>query len=255
MASQLTTKDRKGKETKNMKFLIMAAGRGTRISRHIQDKPKCCIEFEGEALIKRTIRVLKNLNLGEVGIVLGYKSDEVLKIIDDLNIKAFYNPFFDVTNSIASLWFAREFISTKEDLVILNGDLYLETNLVEHLMEAKKFPVLLSDSSRIEEADYRFVWQGDILERFGKEIPNHETTGEYVGIGRIGEENISSFVARMHEMINSQQSGKWWEDVLFSFVGPEMNIFIKDIKGAFWAELDYIEDFHRVESYLKDKQR
>lgn len=237
-----------------MKLLIMAAGRGTRISRHIQDKPKCCIEFEGEPLIRRTIRILTELDMGEIGIVLGYQSHEVLKAIGDFPIKVFYNPFFDVTNSIASLWFAREFISTEKDLIVLNGDLYLNKDLLKHIVEEKKLPVFLGDSSRIKEADYRFGWENNFLRKFGKELSNDETTGEYVGIGRIGKKNMATFVTRMNEMISSQQSGKWWEDILYSLIVSGMDVFVKDIKGTFWAELDYIEDFHRVEDYLKNKK-
>ncbi len=87
----------------------MAAGKGTRISRHIHGRPKCCVEFQGEPLIKRTVRLLTEMNIGEIGIVTGYQAGEVLKSIGNYQVANFYNPFFDVTNSIASLWFARDF--------------------------------------------------------------------------------------------------------------------------------------------------
>ena len=56
----------------------------------------------------------------------------------------------------------------------------------------------------------------------------------------------------MDEMINSQQSGKWWEDVLYSFIGTGTDVYVKDVAGTFWAEVDCIEDFRRVEKYLVD---
>ena len=72
-------------------------------------------------------------------------------------------------------------------------------------------------------------------------------------IGKIDNNFIFKFMHMMDEMINSQQSSKWWEDVLYSFIGTGTDIYVKDISGTFWAEIDYIEDFKRVEKYLMDK--
>ena len=37
----------------------------------------------------------------------------------------------------------------------------------------------------------------------------------------------------------------WWEDVLYSFVG-ERPIYVEDVAGRFWAEVDFIEDYERI---------
>ena len=37
----------------------------------------------------------------------------------------------------------------------------------------------------------------------------------------------------------------WWEDTLYTQVG-ETDIHVIDIKGLFWSEIDYIEDYFRV---------
>lgn len=231
----------------------MAAGRGTRISRHIHGKPKCCVEFGGEPIIHRTVRVLNEMKINEIGIVTGYKSGEVLKRLEEFQVVKFYNPFFDITNSIVSLWFARDFFSTSNDVMIMNADLFIEEALINAILHEAKLPLFLADSSRKDEADYRFTWQSDVLNRFGKGIPDDEASGEYVGIGKISSNFIPQFIRRMDEMISSQQSGEWWEDVLYSFIGSGTDIYVKDIAGTFWAEIDYIEDFRRVENYLADK--
>jgi choline kinase len=31
----------------------------------------------------------------------------------------------------------------------------------------------------------------------------------------------------------------------------QKNVFIKDINGLFWAEVDYIEDYERIKAYLE----
>jgi len=237
-----------------MKVIIMAAGRGTRITRHIHGKPKCCVEFVGEPLIHRTVRILTEMKIGEIAIVTGYQSGEVLKAMGNFRVAKFYNPFFDVTNSIASLWFARDFLSTPDDVLFMNGDLFVEKELISSIVDETNLPLFLADSSRIEDADYRFQWEDNILKKYGKELPNEETTGEYVGIGKIDKRFILKFNAKMDEMINSQQSERWWEDILYSFIGTGIDVYVKDIKGIFWAELDFIEDFQRIEKYLNQNK-
>jgi choline kinase len=238
-----------------MKVLIMAAGRGERISRHIHGKPKCCLEFEGEALIHRTVRILNGMGIDEIAIVTGYQSGVVIKELEEFQTVRFYNPFFDVTNSIASLWFARDFFTTSDDVLIMNGDLFIDEELIESILGESRLPVFLADSSRTDEADYRFVWDDDKLKRYGKGIPDDEASGEYVGIGRIDSAFVIKFLQKLDEMINSQQHSKWWEDVLYSFIGTGTEIYVKDIAGIFWAEVDYIEDFKRVEKYLAARKQ
>jgi len=43
----------------------------------------------------------------------------------------------------------------------------------------------------------------------------------------------------------------WWEDVLYS-MASERPVIAKDVDGAFWAEVDYIEDYLRIQEYYKE---
>ena len=37
----------------------------------------------------------------------------------------------------------------------------------------------------------------------------------------------------------------WWEDVLYSYVG-EREVYVNDINGMFWDEVDYIDEYERI---------
>ena len=230
-----------------MKIIIMAAGRGTRISRHLQGKPKCTIDINGEPLIHRTLKLLSQMPNTEVSVVTGYNEQTVLDSIKDYKFRNFYNPFFDITNSIVSLWFAKDFIPVDEDLVVMNGDVFFEKTVLDIIYSEQKNPMMLADSSRIIEADYKFNWSKDgVLKKYGKDLSEKDTTGEYVGFAKISKEFLPEFKSRLSKMINSQDHHKWWEDVLYSFTSEGRDIHVKDIKGTFWAEVDYIEDYERI---------
>ena len=150
---------------------------GTRISRFIEERPKCMVDIGGTTLISYTVDLLREKGVGEITVAVGYKADLIMDELKDKNVCFAYNPFYDVTNGIASMWFAKEHL-TEEETIIMSGDVYLEPEIIDILISSGKDPVLLADSSRIIEADYRYNYQNGILKKFGKDLSIAETTGE-----------------------------------------------------------------------------
>lgn len=226
-----------------MKALIMAAGRGTRISRYIDGKPKCTVDIGGMSLIENTIKQLNKSGICDIAIVLGYNGKAIEKLLRGYNVKFYYNYFYDVTNSIASAWMAKDFI--KDDILILNGDVFFEQDLLQKILNEKMSPVLFCDNTRKEEADYKFYYENNKLIKYGKELSGKDITGEYIGIAKINKEFIDIFKSQLEKMIKNQKHNLWWENVLYSLINKH-DIYVKDIKGMFWAEVDYIEDYERI---------
>ena len=46
-------------------------------------------------------------------------------------------------------------------------------------------------------------------------------------------------------MIDRQEHSVWWENVIYSMTGQQP-VFVEDVDGQFWAEVDYIEDYERI---------
>lgn len=227
-----------------MKVLLLAAGRGTRISRYLSGNPKCTVNIGDEKLIQYTIKMLNKKGITDIAMVLGYRADVIKEALKEYNIKFYYNPFFDVTNSIASAWFAKDFICN-DDILIMNADVFLEEDLIDYILTKKDSPIMYADGSRKEEADYKFKYKDGILLKYGKELENDDISGEYVGIGQFSKEFISEFNVKLEEMINNQQHSVWWENVIYE-LSKNQPIKVEDIAGKFWAEVDYIEDYERI---------
>lgn len=233
-----------------MKALIMAAGKGTRISRHIGGKPKCTLNIgNGLTLIEDTVEKLRDGGISEIALVLGYQADVIRDLLADKQVAFFYNPFFDVTNSIASAWFAMDFI-LGDDILILNGDVFFESSILDMILETSQNPVLFSDETRKEEADYKLYYENGRLLKYGKDLQGDDITGEYIGIARINNDLLPLFCRRLEALINEQKHNCWWEDVLYS-LSQEIPINVKDVGGLFWGEVDYIEDYNRIMEYRK----
>lgn len=221
---------------------------GTRISAQIHGLPKCLVDIGGVPLIHNTIHKLKEYNIEEIGIVVGYKSDLVMEQLKNEGVQFFFNPFFDITNSIASLWFAREFLKDDEDCLLLNGDVYFEKKLLDLILHEKKDPVLFFDKRRKFEGDYRFYIEGAKLMKHGKQLLPEETSGEYIGVAKIEKNFLPMFRERLDGLMKSQMHHLWWENILYSFL-EEREIFVEDVNGLFWGEVDCLEDYQRILHY------
>lgn len=234
-----------------MKALLLAAGKGTRISRYLQGNPKCTVDIAGTPLIIYTINMLKKKGITDIAIVTGYRHEVIEDLVAKENVKIYYNPFYDVTNSIASAWFAKDFLKN-DDVMIMNADVFCEEVIYDKLLTLKESPVMLADSTRKEDADYKFYYENNRLIKYGKELTGDDITGEYVGIAKLDKTFVPTFMNKLEEMINTQEHSVWWENVLYSMIG-ERDVLVHDIAGNFWAEVDYIEDYQRILKFCDGK--
>jgi choline kinase len=237
-----------------MKVLIMAAGVGSRISRHLHGQPKCCVDVGGKPLIRNTFEQLNKKGLHEIAIVTGYQERYIQEALEGFQFARYFNPFYRVTNSISSVWFARDFLIGEEDIMIMNGDVFMEDAIIDLVLHEQRSPVMLCDSSKIEDADYRFYWEGDLLKKYGKELNNEETTGEYVGIGKLNARDKSIFRQRVIDYVAKEDYSCWWEDVIYRAINEGKNVYVNNISGHFWAEVDYIEDYERIRKFIANNR-
>lgn len=228
-----------------MRAIILAAGKGTRISRYLSGKPKCTVDIGEEILIEYTVKLLKKKGIQDIAIVVGYNSKMIMNLLMKYSVQFYENPFFDVTNSIASLWFAKDFLNIKDDYIIMNGDVFLEEALLEEILNEKDSPVLFADGSRKESADYKFKYEGGILKKYGKELKGEDISGEYIGVGKFDAEFSLVFQENLEHMIFSQKHNVWWENVIYD-MSKTKYVYIHEIQGKFWAEVDYFEDYERI---------
>ncbi|MDD3334346.1 MAG: phosphocholine cytidylyltransferase family protein [Eubacteriales bacterium] len=233
-----------------MKCLILAAGRGTRISRFLGGAPKCTVDLGGIPLIRHTVEALQREGVTDIALAVGYQQDVIRQVLHGLEVQYFHNPFYDVTNSIASAWFARDFLKD-DDVMIMNGDVFLEDALLTQVLGEPKSPVMFADDSRREEADYKFFYRNGLLEKYGKELSGADITGEYIGLAKLSRQHLPSFVRRLETMIAQSQHSLWWENVLYAHL-DEQPVYVENTDERFWAEVDYVEDYERILAFLKE---
>ena len=232
-----------------MKAFILAAGKGSRISKYIPNIPKCTVDVGGEPLIRRTVEMLLKNNI-EPTVIVGYRYKEIERVLAGLPVHIVYNPFYDVTNSIGSLWMAENAGRfTEEDCIVANGDVYWSQEILDFMLKQTEEVFLLADSDRVYDGDYFFGTENGMLRRYGKELTLEERDCEYTGIAVMKASFVPVFLEKLNELIDAQCHGKWWEDAIYNLC-KSRDIPVKDIRGCFWAEVDFIEDYRRILDHI-----
>lgn len=234
-----------------MKAILMAAGIGSRISRAVS-KPKSTLDVGGVPLIARTVDMLIAEGV-EVAVVVGFKSAEVRQALQGRDVRFFVNPFYRVTNSMASLWFAREFLDG-DDVLLANADVFWGEGMYEDLMSDTNDIVMLGDESRVDVGDYFFLVEDGLIRGFGKELERADRTTEYVGIARVAGHMVPQFRQRLEALVVAERYDLWWENVLYEHI-DETPVHVRDMSDFFWAEIDYIDDYQRILDYIRTGDR
>lgn len=235
-----------------MKAFLLAAGRGTRISRMIEEIPKCTLPVGDEPLIRYTANMLLESGF-ELIVCVGFKQQKIIEALDGLPVTYYSNPFYEVTNSIASLWFAREEI--KSDMIIINADVYITKNILNSLMADKRDAVMMIDSTRVKTGDYFFsTTDNGCIVKYGKDLPIQIRSCEYVGLAKVSHNFIGGFRERLNSLIDNSQYTMWWENVLYSFAETK-EIHTLDVGGEFWAEIDFFDDYERILNHIEKDRK
>ncbi len=119
-----------------MNLFILAAGKGERLWPLTKNTPKSLLDLgDGTTLLNRQLSSAINSKIfNEIFLITGYLHEKIEEAIkkyqSSVNINTIYNPFYDITNNLVSLWTARCELS-KDDFMITNGDNLYKNHVVK----------------------------------------------------------------------------------------------------------------------------
>lgn len=243
-----------------MKAIILAAGQGTRLRPHTDNKPKCMVELAGKPMLHRQLEVLRNGGITEIVIVGGYKADK----LEATNTTIVINPNYDSTNMVSTLFCAQHHMQDGEDLLIAYGDIVYEPKVLQSLI-ATNAPIAIGVDrqwqrlwqARMEDplADAETLKLTDtsrITELGKKPTSLEEIQGQYMGLIKIRGDFISTFKNFWHQLDkNAIYDGKDFNNM---YMTSFLQLLIDngfEARAAFtdngWVEVDTVEDLEHYE--------
>jgi len=186
------------------------------------------------------ISLAKQSGFTDICVVTGFLHEQIEQAVQDIpGVTIVYNPFYAVTNSIASLWFARDYL--EGGVVIANSDVVVAPELFADIVDLDTPAAVMIDSSKLSEADYRVATFNDRVVMMSKEL--NTFTGEYVGITKLAGPAAKELCVRTESMIHAGQIDEWYENALVHMIlNDDFELRAHDVARWAWTEVDTVDD-------------
>lgn len=226
-----------------MTYIVLAAGKGSNLHPLTLKYAKTSFKLdENTTVLQRMVRsIRKNDKNAEIVVVVGYKADVIKAELDGENVKFVMNPFYEVTNSISSVWFAREYLE-RENVAIVNGDAVFSDEIItKYLVKPTDHPYVLVDSSYSCPGAYNAVVKDDQVLVMSKKLENF--TAKYCCMTKLDPVSSRLMKEEIDSMINENMYDQYFEDSLVQMIMfHDFQLFCEDIAGEKWAEVDSVDD-------------
>ena len=235
-----------------MKAVILAAGVGKRL-RSITEDPKCLLEIDGVTLLERYLTALAKVDILDIVLVVGYKKEMITEFAAGLNfqgnIRFIENPDF-TKGSILSLYQARDALD--RDVLLMDGDVYFETRMLDKLVRANQENLVAIDSTSTSSGEEMMVGvkDGRIRDMKRNLAAGYDMVGEAVGFYKFSKQAGEELKKILEEQVELLRYDLGYEDILpLLFQRARFEPVIVD--GLKWAEIDFEEDIYRAENLAR----
>lgn len=226
-----------------MTYIILAAGKGNNLQPLTLKYAKTSYKLDEETtVLQRMVRSIRKADKNaEIVVVVGYKAENIKKELDGENVVFVMNPFYEVTNSISSVWFARDYLE-RENVAIVHGDAVFSDEIVRsYLTVPTDHPYVLVDSSHVRPGAYNAVTQDNQVLVMSKKLENFNA--KYCCMTKLDPVSSRLLKEEIDSMINSNMYDQFFEDSLVQMIMfHDFQLFCEDIAGKKWSEVDTVDD-------------
>lgn len=226
-----------------MTYIILSAGKGVKLQPLTLNHPKSLYKLDDKTtILQRLVRKIRKYDAeAEIVVVVGYMYNQIQKELEDDNVKFVHNPFYSVTSSMGSLWFAKDFLQ-RENVTIVNGDIVASDKLIQDVVcKHTDYPYVLLDSTHKDANKYNVQVQGDLVCVMSKNLTEFE--GNYASITKLDAVSSRFLLEQLNQMVNEEMYNLFFEDALVQMIFQKnFELYYKDIKDYQWTEVDCVDD-------------
>ena len=226
-----------------MTYIILSAGKGVKLQPLTLNHPKSLYKLDDKTtILQRLVRKIRKYDAeAEIVVVAGYMYNQIQKELEDDNVKFVHNPFYSVTSSMGSLWFAKDLLQ-RENVTIINGDIVASDDLVKDVIcQHTDYPFVLLDSTHKDANKYNVQVQGDLVCVMSKNLSQY--LGNYASITKLDAVSSRFLLEQLNQMVNDEMYNLFFEDALIQMIFNEnFELYYKDICEYQWTEVDTVDD-------------
>lgn len=226
-----------------MRAILLAAGMGTRLRPLTLETPKPLIKINGESMIERQIKFLKEIGINEIIVVTGYLKEKFNFLKQKYGVNIIYNDKYDVYNNLYTMYLVKDYL---KDSYVIEGDIYLKRNFLKKNM---------NESSYFSAIKYSYNNEWILRINDDNKILKIETgseDGQYImcGVSYWSEKDARFIVNKLDEYMNREGFNElFWDDIIKDNINF-MDIKIEKLNTDDVYEIDSLEDLKKLEKQL-----
>lgn len=229
------------------KAIILNAGESRRLRPLTDDMPKCLLKLNNTTILEHQLNSLKELGILEIVLVVGYHSEMIIQKVEeswfDSTPTFVYNPIYHKTNTVYSLWLARN--EMNKDFIFLNGDVVFHPEVPRRLIDCKHDACLAIDRKIVKEEEVKVQILNGKIRRIGKEIEPSKAHGEFVGMAKFSRELAEPFKRSLDQVVEEGEVQAFFEVAVDRLLN-DYNVYGVDVSDLPCVEVDTYDDFNRA---------
>lgn len=235
-----------------MQAIIMAAGKGSRLGELTRDIPKSFVEIKGKKLIEYNLRLLEKYGIDDIILVTGYRCEAFEELAKDRkDIHLVFNPFYEMTNVLGSFYMGME--ALHDDFIFLHADTLCEPKIFEKLVHMQGDVVLPVDYKRCDEEAMKVRSENGRVIEITKQMPLDAAEGEFIGMAAFRKKVVPALKEKTRRLLKEKEFGAYFESAIQRLIDEEeLEIMTVPTGSAFWAEIDFQEDYEAAEARIPD---
>ena len=228
-----------------MQAIILAAGRGNRLSAVTSGLPKSFLQVGGKRIIDHQLDNLRRVGVTDITIVTGYRKALFEEAYRSQGINFAFNPFFETTNVLTSFWFGQRFLH--DEFLYFHADTIFEPAIFDELLGSVGDVVLPVDTHPCaeEEMKVRVDESGHVIE-ISKTMAGGAALGEFIGIAKASRAALTAIKEVAEDFMVRQEFHHYFEAALQKLIdGRRCPVRALDITGKRWNEIDFEADLQK----------
>ena len=241
-----------------MKAIFLSAGKGTRMMPLTRNTPKPLLDIgSGVTIIESQLdSIVECGGIDKAVFVIGYRAEQIeakLNNFDKLPIDFVYNPFYETSNNLISLWFALS--EMNDDFVVINGDNLFKPNMLESLLHEEKdrsIVMVIDRKDEYDQEDMKVITRKDKVIRVSKRIPIEEANGESVGMIRFMDNGRKILVNTLNNMVREEASKQiFYLAAIQRIIDQGFLVYCTECDERDWAEVDFHPDLQFIREHMR----
>lgn len=235
-----------------MQAIIMAAGMGSRLGSLAAGKPKSFAEINGKKLIDYNLRLLEKNGIDDIIIVTGWKCEQFEELAKHLkNVRLVYNPFYEMVNVLGSFYMGMNLLD--DDFVYLHADTICDPHIFQKLVKMEWDVTLPVDYKICDDEAMKVRSESGKIVQITKQMPNELADGEFIGMAAFRKKVLPALKENTKQLMKEKAFSDYFESAIQRLIDGKMfDIKAVSTDGAFWAEIDFIEDYEKAAAEMPE---